>query len=144
MPRSRLPLRPRSADDFAQRSEFPEEVHVYSWLDATLSEVAELVQQQTRSKLVTKRLEANKAAWFSETGSESAAESMNQFLQHCIFPRCVFTPSDAVYCAKFVALTHAQGTPYFSTLQYYDKLLRDISVHIFCCTEHRRPIWAAS
>ena len=33
--------------------------------------------------------------------------------------------------------THAQGTPFFSTLQYYDKLLRDISLHIFCCTERQ-------
>ena len=90
------------------------------------------------------RLQASKAGWFAPPTDESGAEttsktadSMNHFLQHCIFPRCVFSPADAVFCAKFVAQTHAQGTPYFSTLQYYDKLLRDISVHIFCCTERQ-------
>ena len=69
-----------------------------------------------------KRFEGTKTTWFTEKANESAAESMNQFLQHCIFPRCVFTPADAVYCAKFVQHTHAQGTPFFSTLQYYDKV----------------------
>ena len=68
---------------------------------------------------------------------EATADTMNHFLQHCIFPRCVFSPADAVYCARFVQQTHAQGTPFFSTLQYYDKLLRDISLHIFCCTERQ-------
>ena len=91
---------------------------------------------QARHKEVMARLKATCNAWFSATGP-SATDSMNCFLQHCIFPRCVFSPADAVYCAKFVQQTHAQGTPFFSTLQYYDKLLRDISVHIFCCTERQ-------
>merc|ERR1719478_2095215 len=84
------------------------------------------------------RLSKSRAEWFFERGGvSSTADTMNHFLQHCIFPRCVFSPADAVYCARFVQQTHAQGTPFFSTLQYYDKLLRDISVHIFCCTEHQ-------
>ena len=62
---------------------------------------------------------------------------MYLFLQQCVFPRCVFTPADAEFCAKFVLQAHAQGTACFSTLQYYDKLLRDLHVHIFCCTERQ-------
>jgi len=96
----------------------------------------ELKAQEERNKSVLAHLKASCGTWFAEQGNRSA-EAMNLFLQHCIFPRCVFSPADAVYCAEFVRITHAQGTPYFSTLQYYDKLLRDTSVHIFSCTERQ-------
>ena len=96
----------------------------------------ELQEQTAHHKLVMARLKESNRGWFSEKG-RSGAESINHFLQACVFPRCVFTPGDAVYCAKFVQHMHALGTPMFSTLQYYDKLLRDISVHTFCCTERQ-------
>ena len=96
----------------------------------------ELQEQTAHHKLVMARLKESNRDWFSEKG-RSGAESINHFLQACVFPRCVFTPGDAVYCAKFVQHMHALGTPMFSTLQYYDKLLRDISVHTFCCTERQ-------
>jgi len=96
----------------------------------------ELQEQTAHHKLVMVRLKESNRGWFSEKG-RSGAESINHFLQACVFPRCVFTPGDAVYCAKFVQHMHALGTPMFSTLQYYDKLLRDISVHTFCCTERQ-------
>lgn len=59
-----------------------------------------------------------------------------QFLQHCIFSRCIYSSADAIFCAKFVHILHKMGTPYFSTLQYYDKVLRDITFSLFCCTEN--------
>jgi len=95
--------------------------------------------QQARHREIVMRLSRSKDDWFAspDTAMTGAADGMNSFLQYCIFPRCVFSPADAVYCARFVQQTHAQGTPYFSTLQYYDKLLRDVSVHIFCCTERQ-------
>lgn len=99
----------------------------------------EMMAQNVRNRHVMARLSKSKAEWFANTelSTEAQADTMNHFLQHCIFPRCVFSPADAVYCARFVQQTHAQGTPFFSTLQYYDKLLRDISLHIFCCTERQ-------
>jgi THO complex subunit 2 len=102
----------------------------------------ELSQQIVRHDQVASRLQRGKAEWFATVKDKpedkaSAGETLNLFLQHCIFPRSVFSPADAVFCAKFVQHMHSQGTPFFSTLQYYDKLLRDISVHIFCCTERQ-------
>ena len=99
----------------------------------------ELKVQNERHKIVMSRLAQSKGGWFAspDAHASAAADAMNSFLQYCIFPRCVFSPADAVFCARFVQQTHAQGTPYFSTLQYYDKLLRDVSVHIFCCTERQ-------
>ena len=110
--------------------------------ERAISSVEKLRAEQTaqidRHSAIMKRLSTTKNEWFNDTSAVAAtADTMNHFLQHCIFPRCVFSPADAVYCAKFVQQTHAQGTPYFSTLQYYDKLLRDLSTHIFCCTERQ-------
>ena len=88
---------------------------------------AELGTQQERHKHVMARLCDAKDEWFSIHASGASGDhcrgtdSLNMFLQHCIFPRCVFSPADAVYCAKFVQQINAQGTSYFSTLQYYDK-----------------------
>lgn len=45
-------------------------------------------------------------------------------LQHFVLPRLVMSPEDALYCAKFVAALHEAGTPYFSTLMFYDKAHR--------------------
>lgn len=49
-------------------------------------------------------------------------ETITKFLQLCIFPRCVFSAIDAVYCARFVELVHQQKTPNFCTLLCYDRV----------------------
>ena len=49
-------------------------------------------------------------------------ETITKFLQLCIFPRCIFSAIDAVYCARFVELVHQQKTPNFSTLLCYDRV----------------------
>lgn len=61
--------------------------------------------------------------YFSQIGS-TKNETITQFLQLGIFPRCCFTASDAIYCAKFVLLVHQLKTPNFSTLLCYDRVSR--------------------
>jgi hypothetical protein len=65
------------------------------------------------------------------------------FLQACVFPRCVQSPEDAVYCAKFIKLLHAKKTPELSTMMVYNSILKRCS---FLCpgarereTEHSLP-----
>jgi THO complex subunit 2 len=41
-----------------------------------------------------------------------------------------------VFCARFVARMHSLGTPFFSTLQYYDRVLKDLRQLVFAATEH--------
>ncbi|MEQ2212310.1 hypothetical protein XENOCAPTIV_029127, partial [Xenoophorus captivus] len=48
-------------------------------------------------------------------------ETITKFLQLCLFPRCIFSSIDAVYCARFVELVHQQKTPNFCTLLCYDR-----------------------
>lgn len=49
-------------------------------------------------------------------------KTITQFLQLCVFPRCLFTVGDAVYCAKFVSMLHSIRTPNFSTLLFFDRV----------------------
>lgn len=51
-------------------------------------------------------------------------ETITKFLQLCLFPRCIFSSIDAVYCARFVELVHQQKTPNFCTLLCYDRVRR--------------------
>ena len=48
--------------------------------------------------------------------------TITQFLQLCIYPRCRFTATDAIFCAKFVHMLHLQQTPNFSTLLFLDRV----------------------
>jgi THO complex subunit 2 len=43
--------------------------------------------------------------------------------------------ADAIYCARFVQLLHKLDTPNFSTLQYFNSVLTQVVLGIFCCTE---------
>ena len=49
-------------------------------------------------------------------------KTITQFLQLCIFPRCRFTSTDAIYCARFVHILHSLETPHFSTLLFLDRV----------------------
>jgi hypothetical protein len=38
--------------------------------------------------------------------------------------------ADAIYCARFVQLLHKLDTPNFSTLQYFNSVLTQVSQHV--------------
>lgn len=58
-------------------------------------------------------------------------ETITQFLQLCIFPRCVFSAIDAVYCAKFIQTIHTLEAPNFSTLICFDRVCFVCSLHVY-------------
>src|SRR5699024_8057849 len=77
-------------------------------------------QQAEHNERVLNRLDHEKGNWF-ETNINKMDVTTN-FLQHCLFPRCKFTASDALYCSKFVHLLHCLKTPNFSTLICFDRV----------------------
>lgn len=78
-----------------------------------------------------------KPSWFLSRNVKAAKnETITQFLQHCLFPRCIFTMVDAMYCAKFIHVLHSLKTPNFSTLLCYDRLFCDIVYSVTLCTEN--------
>lgn len=61
---------------------------------------AELQKQEATVTSINQRLVREKDGWLASC-SESLKINM-EFLQRCIFPRCVMSMMDAVYCARLV------------------------------------------
>ncbi|XP_048243407.1 THO complex subunit 2-like [Haliotis rufescens] len=92
-------------------------------------------KQNEHVNRVMARLQHERDHWFlSREGSKS--EAITEVLQLCIFPRCCFTASDAVFCAKFIHVLHELKTPHFSTLICYDRIFCDITYTVTSCTEN--------
>lgn len=103
--------------------------------DALISKLVEEEKlQQEHCLRVIARLKNEKVDWFQSKVAKT--ETITQFLQLCLFPRCIFTPVDALYCAKFVNLIHSLKTPNFSTLLCYDRVFLDITNAVASCTEN--------
>jgi len=83
------------------------------------------------------RLRQEKDNWFFARSAKTAKnETITQFLQFCLFPRSIFTASDASYAAKFVEIIHSLKTPNFSTLICFDRTFCDITYTVTSCTEN--------
>lgn len=103
--------------------------------DALISKLVDEEKSQHEHCLrVLARLKSEKDDWFQSKAAKN--ETITQFLQLCLFPRCTFTPVDALYCAKFVNLIHSLKTPNFSTLLCYDRVFLDITNAVASCTEN--------
>ena len=80
-------------------------------------------KQQEHVEKVMARLKQEKDSWFPTKSLRSPKnESIMKFLQLCIFPRCIFTSLDALYCFKFIYTIHMLKTANFSTLLCLDKV----------------------
>lgn len=79
------------------------------------------------------RLRVEKKEWFAYHGPEAKVKlgvavrqsQIKQLLSHCILPRTVHSPIDAIFCARFTILLHSLATTNFSTLTFFDKLFAD-------------------
>ncbi|XP_069749018.1 THO complex subunit 2 isoform X5 [Narcine bancroftii] len=91
-------------------------------------------KQMEHAHRVLQRLKLEKDNWLLAKSTKN--ETITKFLQLCIFPRCIFSAIDAVYCAKFVELVHELKTPNFSTLLCYDRVFSDIIYTVASCTEN--------
>uniref|UniRef100_A0A2K6N0V8 THO complex subunit 2 n=1 Tax=Rhinopithecus bieti TaxID=61621 RepID=A0A2K6N0V8_RHIBE len=92
-------------------------------------------KQMEHVQRVLQRLKLEKDNWLLASKIYQN-ETITKFLQLCIFPRCIFSAIDAVYCARFVELVHQQKTPNFSTLLCYDRVFSDIIYTVASCTEN--------
>ena len=100
-----------------------------------------LIDEQKRQKdhveKVFARLKEEKDSWFFSRAAKAAKnETITAFLQQCLFPRCVFTASDAIYCAKFVQIIHMLKTPNFSTLICLDRVSQLLKFCLLLCHVH--------
>ncbi|KAI5104965.1 THO complex subunit 2 isoform X1 [Silurus meridionalis] len=96
--------------------------------------VEEEKKQVEHVQRVLQRLKLEKDNWLLTKSTKN--ETITKFLQLCLFPRCVFSAIDAVYCARFVELVHQQKTQNFCTLLCYDRVFSDIIYTVASCTEN--------
>jgi THO complex subunit 2 len=90
--------------------------------EASKAMEAEAKDQQEGQKYTMKRLEVESRTWFRDgSGSEDIAIAM---LQHCIYPRTLLSPVDAIFSAKFVRLLQNLRAPWFSSLAVYGQVRR--------------------
>lgn len=129
----------------------------YQSLKLAKAQKDELLQQQAKLSAESmrhalhfekskSRLNAEKAKWFHYDGPESqirngvvVRQNQNrQLLSHCILPRAVHSPIDAIFCARFTMLLHALGTANFSSLTFFDKLFADGILYgtLLTCTSY--------
>uniref|UniRef100_A0A3P8WX89 THO complex subunit 2 n=1 Tax=Cynoglossus semilaevis TaxID=244447 RepID=A0A3P8WX89_CYNSE len=99
----------------------------------------EKLQEEEKKQLehvqrVLHRLKLEKDNWLLTKSTKN--ETITKFLQLCLFPRCIFSSIDAVYCARFVELVHQQKTPNFCTLLCYDRVFSAIIYTVASCTEN--------
>ncbi|KAG1660029.1 hypothetical protein FOA52_010014 [Chlamydomonas sp. UWO 241] len=99
---------------------------------------AELDSQIKHVGEVRARLDRDKETLFGGAGKKSGKCNIlhASLVEECILPRMLFSPEDALYCAKFPALLHQLDTPYFSTLLFYNELLRTVP-HVLKCVTTR-------
>jgi THO complex subunit 2 len=82
---------------------------------------------------ILKELDDQKIYLFvSEDVSQDAAR---QFLTHCIYPRALLSPDDAMYSAAFAFYLHKIWTPGFSTIHFLDEMVALVSGALFGLTE---------
>ncbi|EKM59356.1 uncharacterized protein PHACADRAFT_191704 [Phanerochaete carnosa HHB-10118-sp] len=94
----------------------------------------ELKQQTAARAFTIKRLAREKQHWFAHNPKGTTVAAA--IVEHCLHPRAMLSPMDADYCAQIIKVVHLQGTPGFSTLNIYDKLLGDhLRTLIFSCSE---------
>ncbi len=115
-----------------------------------LTNILDQLQIELKSQVLSyertkRRLAIEKDHWFdpllmNSRGGESAmkwrSEAAHQFVQRCLLPRCLISPNDATYCAKYLKIMHTSKVPQFSVLAVYDKLFGPhMATTIFTCTE---------
>lgn len=97
--------------------------------------IGELQKHEEHVASVRRRLSREKDTWLSSC--PDTLKINMEFLQRCIFPRCIFSMTDAVYCAMFVQTLHSLGTPFFNTVNHIDVLIcKTLHPMICCCTEY--------
>lgn len=94
---------------------------------------AELTLRRGVVRLVESWLAANKAALFAPSGSRT--DIIAQLLHFCVLPRALFSPSDAIYAAKFLHSLHMLGAPNYSSLSCYDRIINGVAAQLAILTE---------
>lgn len=102
---------------------------------------AELKEQTLAHQATRRRLQTEKAHWFH--ADIDRAQLIQQLVAQCLYPRALFSPTDAVFAARFLRTIHTLGTPHLPTLGVYDALLtQHVAPTLFLATENEARSYA--
>lgn len=95
---------------------------------------AELKAQQLNAAQMAMRLQCTKTEWVTE-GSAAARQALaKEFVQYCSLPRVLNSPTDALFCARFLKQIHQLGVPHFPLLTVIDRQMREFGFLVRCTT----------
>lgn len=79
------------------------------------------------------RLLKRKSLWFSNAKADLVSDS---FIERCLLPRLLLSPSDADFSFRMIKFLHDNGTPNFRTLSLYGRFFMSNRLRsmIFTCT----------
>ena len=93
-------------------------------------------RQMTHCTAVRESIKSESKALFPSLDDNPVERhAIEVFITYCVYPRCLLSPEDAVYCAHFITLLHELDTPGFSTLTYFDCLISTVAGGIYSVTE---------
>ena len=102
---------------------------------------AELKEQTLAHQATRRRLQTEKGQWFH--ADIDRAQLIQQLVAQCLYPRALFSPTDAVFAARFLRTIHTLGTPHLPTLGVYDTLLtQHVAPTLFLATENEARSYA--
>ncbi len=97
---------------------------------------ADMDQQEKHFNHVKKALESEKKDFLSNLeGEDGLVQTASTFVTTCIYPRCLLSPEDAMYCAQFITILHRMDTPGFYTLEILDVIMNAVVGALYSTTE---------
>jgi THO complex subunit 2 len=94
----------------------------------------DMERQKRHSEYVINSLKSERNELFSNIKSTSI-ETSSIFFATCIFPRCLSSPEDAIYCARFIKLLHDINTPGFPVIPLFDVIVNSVVGALYSITE---------
>jgi Transcription factor/nuclear export subunit protein 2. len=94
----------------------------------------DMERQKKHAEYVITNLKSERTDFFSKIKSNSI-ETSSIFFAICIFPRCLTSPEDAIYCARFIKLLHDIDTPGFAIIPLLEVIVNAVVGALYSITE---------
>ncbi|XP_075247054.1 THO complex subunit 2-like isoform X3 [Convolutriloba macropyga] len=94
-------------------------------------------EQQKQLDHVTRvmfRLKSESKSWYPNRMAKN--ECVVRIQQFCLYQRCLFSASDAVFCALFIKIIHSLQAVNFSTILCFDRVFSDLINNVASFTEN--------
>ena len=97
---------------------------------------AERERQGRHCRTVRRKIEGSRESFLSGLDADAVEKSTaSDLLEKCVYARCMVSPEDASYCAKFLKILVSVDTPSLPALSIYDSLVRSSAGLLYSVTE---------